>query len=228
MAESTGPQPTGETPGPSTSSIKSVLITVFGTVLVALITTFGAIYTSGSKIKETSDLASQTSVQVNKLSEDAAGKLGLIPVGSIVPSLLEPAAFAKEAGDQPTFDLTKSRWTLADGKPVPGTRYAELTGNAPVPDLRGIFLRGKNNGRADGRQNPQELNLGQYQDDQFQDHIHEYNRGGNTPNGQELYALPANTNGNIQRAPTNYIITGKHGDETRPRNVTVNYYIRIN
>ena len=204
------------------TNVKIAVIGVIGSVLVALITTLGTIASSSSRIKETSD-------QVNNLQEQTSTlRLVTIPVGSIIPSSLNPVEFAREAGDPSTFDLNKSKWTLADGKSVSGTHYAELSGNAPVPDLRGVFLRGKNNGRADGHGNPQELNLGDFQDDQFQDHVHEINRGGNTANGTEVYAFPANTNSGIAREPTNYITQGKHGDETRPRNITVNYYVRIN
>jgi hypothetical protein len=206
----------------SNTNVKVAVVGVIGSVLVALVTTLGTIASSRSGIKE-------ATTQVASLQEQAnALKLTSLPVGSIVASLLPEDQFAKEVGDPPTFDLNKSKWTLANGKPVSGTRYAELTKNAPVADLRGVFLRGKNNGRADGRGNPQELTLGDFQDDQLQDHVHEYNRGANTPSGTELYALPANTNAGTPRAPTNFIIQGKHGDETRPRNVTVNYYVRIN
>jgi hypothetical protein len=209
-------------PDVSKLNIWIAVITVIGSVLVAIVTTVGTIASSGSSIRETSE-------QVNSLKKETSSlRLSALPVGSIIPSLLNVSEFAKEAGDPSTFDLSASKWTLADGKSVPGTHYAELTGNAPLPDLRGVFLRGKNNGRTDGRGNSQELNLGDFQDDQFQDHVHEYNRGGVTQGGSELYAMPGNTNGGVPRAPTNYIIQGKHGDETRPRNVTVNYYVRIN
>lgn len=206
----------------SSPNIKIAVIGVIGSVLVALLTTIGTIASNRSGIKQASE-------QVNDLKQQASTlRLSTLPVGSIIPSMLNVSEFAKEAGDPPTFDLGTSKWTLADGKSVSGTHYAELTGNAPLPDLRGVFLRGKNNGRQDNRGNPDELSLGDFQDDQFQDHVHEYNRGGNTRDGTELYAFPANTNGGIARAPTNYITQGKHGSETRPRNVTVNYYIRVN
>jgi hypothetical protein len=151
-----------------------------------------------------------------------------IPVGSIVASMLTESQFAQEVGDPPNFNLGTSKWTLADGKPVPGTRYAALRQNEPVPDLRGIFLRGKNHGRNDGKGNSQEANLGDFQDDQFEDHVHEINRGGTEGSHDGEYALPAYHNTGVPREPTNYIVSGKHGNETRPRNVTVNYYIRIN
>lgn len=199
------------------------IVRLISAVLVAAITTIGTIYVSRSGITETKQKVDALKEQADTLT------LSTLPVGSIVPSLLAPGQFAKEAGDPPTFDLRQSKWTLADDKGrVPGTRYAELTGNAAIPDLRGLFLRGKNNGRSDGHQNPQgDLDLGQYQDDQFQDHTHEFNRS-HVLSGSELYASAAGQNDGTPRAPTNYIIAGKHGEETRPRNASVNYFIRIN
>lgn len=204
------------------ANIKIAVVGVAGSVLVALVTTLGTIYSSRPDIRQAKQQVDSLQLQANTL------RLSTLPVGTIISSVLDQTEFAKQAGDPATFDLITSKWTLADGKLVSGSHYAEVRANAPVPDLRGVFLRGKNNGRPDGRGNPQELGLGEYQDDQFQDHVHQYNRGGNVQNGTELYAFPANANGGIERAPTNFIIQGKHGDETRPRNVTVNYYVRIN
>src|SRR5258706_15063259 len=39
-------------------------------------------------------------------------------------------------------DLKKRKWILADGRDVTGTEYARKTGARPIPDLRGMFLRG--------------------------------------------------------------------------------------
>ena len=118
------------------------IIRLIGAVLVAAITTMGTIYVSRSGIAETKQKVDTLKEQADTLV------LSTLPVGSVVPSLLTPGQFAKEAGDPPTFDLKQSKWTLADDKGrVPGTHYAELTGNSPIPDLRGLFLRGKNDGR---------------------------------------------------------------------------------
>jgi hypothetical protein len=205
-----------------TKDVKVAVVGIVGSIMVALITTLGTIYANQSGI-------GQAKAQIDSLNGQARTlRLSTLPIGSIVPSLLTPVQFAKEAGDPPTFDLIKSKWTLADDKgKVPGTRYAELTENSAIPDVRGTFLRGKNNGRRDGRENPENKELGEFQDDQFQDHVHEYNRGGGGV-GANLFAAPATNNDNTPRAPTVTITEGKHGTETRPRNVTVNYYIRIN
>lgn len=61
------------------------------------------------------------------------------------------SAFLTETQFQGQFG---TGWILADGRSVTGSRYASLTGSASVPDLRGVVLRGKNNGRNDGKENP--------------------------------------------------------------------------
>jgi hypothetical protein len=67
------------------------------------------------------------------------------PVGMIAHSMLTVAQFQS---------LNGTSWVLADGSNVAGSIYATLTGSSTVPDLRGMVLRGKNNGRSDGSQNP--------------------------------------------------------------------------
>lgn len=77
------------------------------------------------------------------------------PVGSIAESMLTEAQFQA---------LNGTGWVLADGRSVVGSMYAMATGFTTIPDLRGVFRRGKNNGRADGNQDPAgERSLGAFQ-----------------------------------------------------------------
>jgi len=135
-----------------------------------------------------------------------------LPVGTIVASMLEEPQFQKASGKD---------WVLADGRTVTGTKYAGVTGKTAIPDLRGMFLRGENGARADGNQNPQAKLLGDYQEDAFKRHSHTVTqpRGvdGNRSGQQDaFYGAQTSSTG----------VTG--GDETRPRNVTINYFIKIN
>jgi hypothetical protein len=137
-------------------------------------------------------------------------------VGAVQSAMITEAQFQAQFG---------TGWVLADGRSVAGSKYASITGSANIPDLRGMVLRGKNNGRVDGKENPDgDSSLGTYQSDEFKSHYHifsiNYNSGalsgaqGNTPNAG------ANTfNGNTDNSG---------GNETRMKNVTVNYFIRIN
>ena len=191
-------------------------------VLIALITTLGTINASHNKLQATEE-------KIGNLSEEATklGGLGRPPVGTIVASLLPPQDFAQATGDPADFDLARSHWTFADDKgKVPGTGWAKLTGNKPIPDLRGMFLRGINSSRKDGMQDPGgERHPGDYQEDRVGRHAHEYTTAGiwgrsfQGENGQPHTAFEkgGTTANNINDQV-----------ETRPRNVAVYYYIRIN
>src|ERR1700761_330867 len=108
----------------------------------------------------------QQSIQYNQPVSEAANSAiaglanGLFfvffPVGSIVDSLLTEAQFQAQLGNP-----NPATWILADGRNVAGSTYTDITGNSNIPDFRGLFRRGKNNGRADGFQNPDgEIGLG--------------------------------------------------------------------
>lgn len=157
------------------------------------------------------------------VSESAGQALGgatnqclanLLPVASIISTLLDETTFQTE---------TSSSWVLCDGRGVVGSRYQALTGNANLPDLRGMFLRGKNNGRSDGKQNPGgDLVLGTYQDHEIQSHTHPipgYGAGGGA-------SYVVNQDDSIYRSTVSTSASG--GNETRPTNITVNHMIRIN
>jgi len=61
---------------------------------------------------------------------------GAVAVGSIQQSILNTTQFATAMGPD------AANWVLADGRAVPGTKYATITGQTNVPDLRGAFIRG--------------------------------------------------------------------------------------
>lgn len=66
-------------------------------------------------------------------------------IGAVQSALITESQFQAQFG---------TGWVLADGRSVTGSRYATLTGKTTIPDLRGVTLRGKNNGRSDGYENP--------------------------------------------------------------------------
>jgi hypothetical protein len=160
------------------------------------------------------------------------------PVGMIVQSMLTEPQFQ---------DINGEGWILSDGRPVTGSTYEAITGNANAPDLRGLVLRGQNNGRVDGNQNPDNPALGVFQDHAFSSHQHGGNSGIQSANhthvtdtlkgGGIAYgstaASSANTNTNTgQTSSTNSVnhthaITSEGGNENRMRNMTVNTFIKI-
>jgi hypothetical protein len=135
-------------------------------------------------------------------------------LGDIRTSMLTEALFQSE---------NDTTWIIADGQDVTGSDYHTLTGETTIPDTRGTFLRGKNNGRVDGKQNPDgDLPLGTYQVDDFFSHDHSVSSSSFTGGGAQA-AIASNNVG----YPAH--ITGMTGgNETRPRNITVNIFIKIN
>ena len=147
----------------------------------------------------------------------------ILPVGTIIHSMLTTTQFASEYGDN---------WVLADGRAVTGTKYASVTGSSLIPDLRGMFLRGKNNSRTDAKQNPDgELNLGDYVADKLGSHYHNVYTNTGASGGGFISASSAFTDVNSAAAPTPTTyqpMTNTGSNETAPRSVTVNIFIRIN
>lgn len=125
-----------------------------------------------------------------------------LPVGSIIHSMLSPAQFANEMGDV---------WVLADGRSVAGSRYQAVQGSSTVPDLRGAFLRAKG-----ATYNPDgDLPLGTYTADK----VRILAGAGGSPGDPSRIAWDLGFPGND--------IT-LYNNETSPRSITVNVFIKIN
>ena len=130
--------------------------------------------------------------------------------------------------------LKNQGWLPCNGDPYSALDYPELAsvigyffGNLRVPDLRGRFLRGTDQGthrdpdtasrRTENGSNAGD-NVGSVQDDEFKRHTHEYTKfphheGPNWASGS--YWVP----GQDQTGPAG-------GNETRPKNVYVNWIIK--
>lgn len=158
----------------------------------------------------------------------------LNPIGMVVSSMLTEDQFQR---------LNGSGWILMDGRSVAGSTYANITGSNNIPDARGLVLRGKNNGRGDGSQNPDgDSALGLYQGDAYASHKHGITLSHEANGGKDASGWPAvdlsgpivfhnefQTSGDSSQ--TNGAGTPLHnsgGNETRMRNITVNHFIRIN
>ncbi len=165
------------------------------------------------------DLTSIIEAKRNELIDYYSGNIPdlstELPVGSIIASMLPPQAFAQEDSN--------SRWAYANGQNVSGSLYAISIGEN-VPDLRGLFLRGINSGRSDfGRDPGGERKAGNYQGDDFKSHNHTYvirvDGYGNIPKAGNTGGPPSGYAGQTNNAG---------GAETRPKNIAVHYYVRIN
>ena len=141
------------------------------------------------------------------------------PVGAVIASLFSEKQFQSQYGEG---------WVTADGRAVEGSRYEKLSGKANIPDLRGVFLRGKNYDRAKDSGNPDgDLTVGTFQADMFQQHTHSFNRGkgreGPLPSVGEDVGIDVGKTLGVDRTKGIRV-----GFENRPRNVTVIFFVRIN
>ena len=174
-------------------------------------------------------------------------KLNALPVGTIIASMLEFEKFQNIAGNT---------WKPADGRKISAkSKYATLTGNTTLPDLRGLFLRGLNQfdpakgPRLDKYKDPEgtRRKTGNLQEDAtslpknkknpFQgnalsagDHSHIYfkarREGGRAGSDDRASSEAGNTGSSGSHTHTVLITAG--GDlETRPVNIAVVYYIKI-
>lgn len=138
-------------------------------------------------------------------------------LGDIKYSILEPESFYALHG--------VGKWVLLDGRPIEGSKLY-LMGVHKIPDARGMFIRSMDMGRnaIDGMGDPdwKNRNVVAPQMDTFKRHNHGmrhwWGNGGN--NGQELSTNPGLT------APAEDAQEG--GNETRPRNIALYIYIKIN
>lgn len=155
-------------------------------------------------------------------------------LGTIIASTLNYDQLCTQLKERPAFDAGKSTYAPCDGRSVVGSDYSEVTKEREAIDLRGRFLRGLNVIYGIGQRlpfNPKEegdpevtRQMGDYQADAFKSHTHQYTdrQEGNGPN----QADDGNDVGfsKIETKTT----SGTGGEETRPRNVAVYYYMRIN
>ena len=174
-------------------------------------------------------------------------KLKALPTGTIIASMLEFEKFQKIAGNA---------WKPADGRKVSAkSKYATLTGNTTLPDLRGMFLRGLNqfdpvkgprrdkykdpdgSRRKAGKPQEDATSLPKNKKNPFKgnavsagDHSHIYfkarREGGRTGSDARASSEAGNTGSSGNHTHT-VLITAGGDSETRPVNIAVVYYIKI-
>jgi len=156
-----------------------------------------------------------------------------IPIGTIVASVLPYESFLKanELENIDNANMEKALWIPCDGRTLTVSKYAQYSGGK-IPDLRGVFLRGINDYNvkfptvvavSSNQKNPENQMAGQFQNDTFQLHNHKFLSPVAGP--LVVFGSPdAGTHANFAEKETS--TTGD--SETRPKNVTVYYYIKIN
>lgn len=152
-------------------------------------------------------------------------------LGDVRYSILEPSVF---------IPLNRG-WILLDGGASPESRriyqtslLRSLTGMDSLPDARGVFIRGMNESRSlDSGDVDGDGTVGRYQKDAVIKHTHNLNKADHS-----IAAMHGSdkAEGDDRFLPTPYPLhlevldTGRNldGKETRPRNIALYVYIKVN
>lgn len=147
------------------------------------------------------------------------------PIGAIISTTLTYEQFLK-VNQIENLSSSEQIWLPCDGRPVSNGNYITQT-----PDLRGVFIRGANimdvneNNHTDPvdntRKNPDNTIVGDYQDDAFESHRHSSDYPHNDGSWGAISG-PGNQSGRTGRNTTSV-----GSNETRPKNITVLYLIRV-
>lgn len=122
--------------------------------------------------------------------------------------------------------LNGNEWELMDGRSIENSFLADFAKFKTIPDARGVFIRGMNldrpkeQGDADGNRE-----IGLPQTDTFKKHNHRFNVFVNAPDGPPTWRPWATTS---QNAANTWTTSDDGGEETRPRNIALYTYIKIN
>ena len=220
-------------------NVQAAVVAAIAAVFAATITTYGT-------IAVTKPQAQEVQANITSFSHSYTG----LPVGAIVPSMLRPTEFAKSVGDHKPGVAPK--FVLADGRAVPNSAYAVLLSDplASVPDLRAMFLRGMSEGREGEYADPDRMRKAgvpqlcatsrpaiPFKTESTGQHDHPF-----VWNNTDVKGIGARTSaqsyvGNggtqdrtaVQPGGMHAHTVTEGGDfETRPNNVAVYYYIKIN
>jgi hypothetical protein len=166
-----------------------------------------------------------------------------IPLGTIISSYLNWEEFQRTTDnnkytDNGLWNGLKSNWAPCDGRQINGSDFFNLTNQSNTPDLRGAFLRALNvfdryendngiNSVIEQQKDPQSDRVrGSFQADEFRKHSHFISQEAARYVDRDDY----NNSGWIRPYPTSHNINTAEtgGAETRPKNVAIYYYIKIN
>ena len=167
------------------------------------------------------------------------------PTGTVISSLCDEPTFAKLIGDNSAAKPPKITWVLADGRNVAGTKFAALQKRDTVPDLRGMFLRGIDpSGTADpagarGAGSSQTFATAlpgvAFTGTTSEEPAHNLPNTANASR-HDFFDVPGGPVAAVGVAPSPPLpphhhaltINGGGDAETRPKNVAVFYYVKIN
>ena len=189
---------------------------------------------SGAEIDtEFNNISSSSTSKIDKVTAATTGNVPqFTATGTIEDSGKNPDQLGSPAGTVSAFAGTSEPdgYFFCDGQEVNratnselfsaiGTTFGSGDGSTTfnVPDLRGEFIRGWDSGRGvdSGR------SFGSFQQDEFKAHNHTYTEPSPPQNDLNIGVENASLSRN-----TGQTTSTEGGDETRPRNVALNYIIK--
>ena len=214
------------------SSVWIALIGAAASIGVAFITTKGTISSASPEIEQATAQIQQLERDFEKtrqavISFGEIERVASMPIGSVVSSLLPPAQFSETVGDPSVFDPKVSRWVFADSiSDITLSAYGRLMNVSRAPDLRGVFLRGIDTGRAD-KNGDLELNRqpGSFQSDDFRQHSHSVTE---MVHNDAIDGVDSATTHSFEHRNESKQSGTAGGGETRPKNAAVYFYLKIN
>lgn len=144
-------------------------------------------------------------------------------VGEVRYSVLNPEQFIAIYG---------KTWVLLDGRNINGTDLWKVSKLVNIPDGRGVFVRGSNMKRDTQTGDPDgDRTVGSYQTDAFATHTHKYSDAhyaevqcGNIG----LFGNKGDSDNDNNRCTTDQVTEASGGSETRPRNIVLYTYVKVN
>ena len=167
-------------------------------------------------------------------------------LGTVISSVLDYDNLIKITGDPKVIDTKLSAWIPADGRSILQSKLNHVSGLIAAPDLRGRFVRGLNTMYSIGQPNlvittadEDDPNSNRkacdYQGDSFRSHAHSAsghingsvcgsNMTHDVSEGREKW----NSDPNFGDHTVIVSVQPFGSTETKPKNVSVYFYIKIN
>lgn len=176
--------------------------------------------------------------------EFSAFYYSFLPIGTIITSYLTWVEFCQSTGQASSpWDPKNSVWSPADGRIVSGSQLESVTKQENVPDYRGVFMRCQNQIdlkqastvapiQADPDNNRDRTVI---QGDAFRSHAHPASgritgniTGSNTTHDCSEGGDKFNSDPNFPDRNVAVTVYPSGDAETRPKNASVYYYVKIN
>lgn len=141
--------------------------------------------------------------------------IGQSMIGDVKYSIMDPTQFEDQHGPD---------WVLMMGQDISGSDLSIATGINTLPDARGVFIRSMNLGRAEGGDPDGNRRVGSSQSDELRSHQHKISDYKIiTVQGRLIGDYDGSSAGEYEEKTTRV-----GGPETRPKNIVLYTYIKIN